>query len=45
MPALEAKPVLCGEQTSLPSVRRNLAEGLTKLIDELENASGLLLLG
>lgn len=32
--------MLYGGQTSLPSVRRNLAEGLTKLIDELGNVSG-----
>lgn len=44
MPVLEAKPMLYGEQTSLPSVRRNLAEGLTKFIDELENDSGQFLL-
>lgn len=42
MPVLEA--VLCGEQTSLPSIRGNLAEGLTKFIDELENYSGQFLL-
>lgn len=44
MPVLEAKPMLYGEQTSLPSVRRHLAEGLTKFIDELENYSGQFLL-
>lgn len=40
MPVLGAKPMLYGGQTSLPSVRRNLAEGLTKFIDELGNVSG-----
>lgn len=46
MLVLEAKPMLYGEQTSLPSVRRHLAEGLTKFkfIDELENYSGQFLL-
>lgn len=44
IPVLGAKPVLYGGQTSLPSVRKNLAEGLTKFIDELGNASGQFLL-
>lgn len=39
MLVLGAKPMLYGGQTSLPNVRRNLAESLTKFIDELENAS------